>query len=137
MLTEYQIELIHREIDGENTPEASAEARELVASQPEALTLMTNLQSLDALFRDVPDREPPPMSLNPRASPRAGQVQGATQTINRWATQQWNGISNFMGELMLTKKVLLGATTAVAAIAIIGYAIVGYPPSVNDSCTIG
>ena len=29
---------------------------------------------------------------------------------------------------MLTKKVLLGATTAVAVIAIIGYAVVGYPP---------
>src|SRR5438477_2601506 len=142
MLTEYQLELIHREIDGENTPEASAEVRELVESHPEALMLMTNLQSLDALFREIPYREPPPgareaisraMSLNPRASPRAGQAQGTTQTINRWATQQWNGISNFMGELMLTKKVLLGATTAVATIAIIGYAVVGYPPSGFDA----
>ena len=38
---------------------------------------------------------------------------------------------------MLTKKVLLGATTAVATIAIIGYAIVGYPPSGFDAGTIG
>src|SRR5881397_1510633 len=133
MLTQYQQELIHGEIDGENTPEASAEVQELVASQPEAMTLMTNLQSLDALFREVPYREPPPMSLNPRPSPRAGYAKGTTQSINRWATQQWNGISNFMGELMLTKKVLLGATTAVAVIAIIGYAIVGYPPSGFDA----
>ncbi len=29
MLTRNQIELIHREIDGANTPEASAEVREL------------------------------------------------------------------------------------------------------------
>lgn len=107
MLTKYQFELIHREIDGENTPEASAEVRELVATQPEALTLMTNLQSLDSLFREVPYREPPPrvrqaiykaMSLHPRASPRAGHAQGTTQTITRWAAQQWNGVSNFMGE---------------------------------------
>ena len=44
MLTQYQLELIHREIDGENTPEASAEVRKLVAIQPEALTLLTSLQ---------------------------------------------------------------------------------------------
>ena len=87
MLTEYQVELIHREIDGENTPEASAEVRELVASQAEAMALMTSLQSLDALFREVPYREAPPMSLNPRPSPNAGYAQGTTQTINRWATR--------------------------------------------------
>ena len=144
MLTTYQIELINREIDGENTPEASAEVRELVTSQAEALALLTNLQSLDALFREVPYREPAPsvrqaidkaMSTNPRVSPR--NVQGTTQTITGWAVQQWNGISTFMGELMLTKKVLLVATTAVAAIAIIGNALVGYPPSIFDAGTIG
>jgi hypothetical protein len=82
MLTKYQLELINAEIDGENTPEASAEVRELVATQPEALTLMTNLQSLDALFREVPNREPPAgsrqaiywaMSRNKRDAQTAGQ----------------------------------------------------------------
>ena len=142
MLSQYQRELIHREIDGENTPEASAEVRELVATQPEALTLLTSLQSLDAMFREVPHREPSPalrqaiykaMSVKKTAA----QTQGVTQTITRWATQQWNGVSTFMGELMLTKKVLLVATTAVAVIAIIGNAVVGYPPSIFDAGTIG
>ena len=141
MLTKYQLELIHREIDGENTPEASAEVRELVATQPEAAAFMTNLQSLDAMFRQVPYREPPPGARHAiyRAmlSPGAGHAQGTTQTITRWAAQQWNGVSTFMGELMLTKKVLLVATTAVAVIAIIGNALVGYPPSVFDAGTIG
>ena len=146
MLTEYQIELIHREIDGENTPKGTAEVRELVATQPEAQTLMTSLQSLDALFSEVPDREPPAgsrqaiyeaMSLNPRASPRAGDAAGTMRAITQWAAQQWAGVSNFTGELMLTKKILIGATTAVAAIAIIGYAFVGYQPSVFDAGTIG
>jgi len=146
MLTPYQLELIHGEIDGENTPEASVEVRELVETQPEALALMTSLASLDALFSEVPDRDPPPrvrqeihnaMSLNSRASPRAGHAQGTTQTITRWAIQQWNSATNIMGELMLTKKVLLVATTAVAAIAIIGYAVVDYKPSVFDAGTIG
>lgn len=141
MLTKYQIELIHSEIDGENSPEASAEVRELVATQPEALALMTNLQSLDALFSQVPEREPSPgvrqAIYNAMFAPRAAQAQGTTQTITRWAVQQWNGISTFMEELMLTKKVLLVATTAVAVIAIIGNALVGYPPSIFDAGTIG
>ena len=146
MLTEYQVDLIHREVDGENNSEASAEVRMLVATQPAALTLMTGLQSLDALFREVPFREPPPrarqaiykaVSLNARESPRAGQTQGTTQAIARWAALQWNGVSNFMGELMSTKKILIGATTAVAAIAIIGYLTVGFPPSVFEAGTIG
>src|SRR5512141_1724820 len=131
MLTKYQLELIHREIDGENTPEASAEVRELVATQPEALTLMTSLQSLDALFREVPSREPPPSLRHAlyaamSANQTAGHAQGSMQTITRWAAQQWNGVSNFMEELMSTKKVLLVATTAVAVIAIIGHSLVGY-----------
>ena len=146
MLTKYQLELIHNEIDGENTAEASAEVRELVANQPEALTLMTSLQSLDALFREVPHREPPPglrqaihkaFPASQRALAQAGHTHGATQAITRWATRQWNGVSTFMGELMLTKKVLLVGTTAVAVIAIIGNALVGYPPSIFDAGTIG
>ena len=146
MLTPSQIELIHSEIDGENTPEASAEVRKLVETQPEALALMTSLQGLDAIFSQVPDRAPPPhliqrihnaMPLNSRASPKDAHAQGSTQTITGWLTQQWTGATNFMGELMSTKKILIGATTAVAAIAIIGYALVGSEPSIFDAGTIG
>ena len=142
MLTQYQLELIHREIDGENTPEASAEVRELVATQPDAAALMTSLQSLGAMFREIPHREPSPalrqaIHNSMSVKKRAAQTQGVTQAVTGWATQQWNGVSTFMGELMLTKKVLLVATTAVAVIAIIGNAVVGYPPSIFDAGTIG
>ena len=111
MLTSYQIELIHREIDGENTPEASVEVQELVKTQPEALALMTSLKSLDAMFREVPDRAPAPrvrleiqnaMSLNSRASTKPAHAQRTT--ITSWATQQWNGVSNFMEELMSSHR---------------------------------
>ena len=136
MLTEYQVELIHREVDGENTPEASDEVRKLVAAEPEAQVLLNNLQSLDALFGEVPYREAPPGLRE--AINNAMSVQGTKQqTITQWAAQQWNGVSNFMGELMSTKKILIGATTAVAAIALIGYALVGYPPSGFEGGTIG
>ncbi len=146
MLTPNQLELIHGEVDGENTPEASAEVRKLVETQPEALALMKSLRALDGLFREVPERVPSArvtqlihnaMPLNSRASPRVVQEQGATQSITGWAIKQWNGVTNLMGELMQTKKVLIGATTLVAVIAIIGYATGNYPPGVRDAGTIG
>ena len=37
MLTEYQVELIHREVDGQNTPEASAEVRQLISMVQQTL----------------------------------------------------------------------------------------------------
>src|ERR1044072_7601176 len=96
VLNQRQIELIHREIDGANTPEESAEARELVATQPQALALLSSLQSLDSLFSEVPDREPPAhlrhaiyraMPLHSTVSQSAADSQGLTQTITRWAVQ--------------------------------------------------
>ena len=146
MLTQYQQELIHREIDGVNTPEQSVEVRKLVETQPEALSLMTSLRALDALFGQVPERAPHPrvrqliherMSQSSTASLGAGRAQGMTQSITSWAAQQWSGVTNLMGEFMLTKKVLIVATTVVAGIAIIGQAVTGYPPSVFDAGTIG
>jgi len=145
-LTQYQIELIHSEVDGENTPEASAEARKLVETHPEARALMTSLQGLDSLFSQVPDRAPAPhlvqrihnaMPLNSRASSQVAQAQGSTQTVTGWLTQQWTGATNFMGELMSTKKMLIIATTAVAAIAIVGQVVTGYKPSIFDAGTVG
>jgi hypothetical protein len=146
MLTPYQVELIQCEIDGENTPEASAEVQRLVETQPEALALMTSLRSLDSMFSEIPDRAVPPhvrqaidkaVSLNSRASPKAVYAQERRQTITGWAIQQWNGVTNLMEKSMLTKRVLIGATTAVAVIAIIGYLVVDYKPTVYDAGTVG
>jgi len=131
MLTPFQIELIHGEIDGANTPNQSAEVARLVETVPEARALMTSLRSLDALFNKVPDRVPPPMSLSSMTSPRKA------QTISSGSSKQRNRISKLMEEWMSTKKVLIIATTAVAAIAIIGQLIVGYKPSAYDAGTVG
>ena len=146
MLTPQQRELLHREIDGENTPEESVEVRMLVETRPEALALMTSLRDLDALFREVPDRDPPAhlrhrihqaMSRNAGQLQAAGIERGATETITSWLVQQWQGIINLTGEIMSTKKILIVATTVVAVIAIIGQTLVGYPPSVFDAGSIG
>lgn len=144
MLTSHQIELIHREIDGENTPDESIEVRKLVVTEPEAAALMASLQNLGALFGQVPERDPSPrvrqqiqnaISLNSRASPRVEEK--TTQSIVGWAIQQWNGVTNLMEKSMLTKRVLIGVTTAVAVVAIIGYLVVDYKPSVYDAGTVG
>jgi predicted lactoylglutathione lyase len=146
MLTPYQHELIHRELDGENTPDESAEVRKLVETQPEALALMTSLEELDGMFRQLPERETPSrvkslihqaVLLNSGTAPNARRVQGAGQKVARWAVEQWSGVINLMGEFMLTKKVLIIGTTAVAVIAVIGQAVVGYQPSVFDAGTVG
>jgi hypothetical protein len=137
MLTTYQQELIHREIDGENTPEASVEVRKLVETQPEALELMTSLRSLDALFREVPDREPAPHVRQQIQNAMSLKSQRTTQSFTSWAIHQWNGVTNLMEKSMLTKRVLIGATTAVAVIAIIGYLVVDYKPTVYDAGTVG
>ena len=137
MLTEYQNELIHREIDGENSAAESAEVRKLVESNPEALALLTSLQSLDSLFGQVPERAPHPRVMQAIHQQVSQHQKVPKQSVSDWIVEQWNGVTNLMGEFMLTKKVLIVATTAVAAIAIIGQAVVGYQPSVFDAGTVG
>ncbi len=146
MLTPYQRDLIHRESDGETTPEESVEVGTLIATQPEALAFMTSLRELDALFRKVPEHAPPlgleqrihqEMESKARRSRQAGRPPGRTQSVTRWVVQWWAGVRNLTEELMQTKKVLIGAAAAVALIAVIGHFTVGYPPSFRDAGTIG
>lgn len=59
MLNRDQIELIHREIDGANTPEESAAVRSLIEENPEAKALEASLRDIAALFDSVGEREPP------------------------------------------------------------------------------
>lgn len=137
MLTPFQIELIHGEIDGANTPNQSAEVARLIKSVPEAQALMTSLRSLDALISKVPERVP---------SARVTQLIHSAMPVRSKASQsntfaqsksKRNRVSTLMEEWMSTKKVLIVATTAVAAIAIIGQLIVGYKPSAYDAGTVG
>ena len=146
VLTPHQRELIHREMDGETTPEESVQVGELVAAQPEALALMASLRELDAIFRKVPDHAPPPglrplihqaMSSTATRSRRTGRTHGNTPAVSRWIVQQWNSVRNLTEELMQTKTVLIGAAAAIAVVAVIGHFTVGYPPSVFDAGTIG
>lgn len=145
MLTQDQIELIHREIDGENSPVDSAAFRSLVEREPQARALASDLRHLAGLLDKVPDRAPPPglraaivNAIGPAA--RASPDDGARMTpraIARWFVLQWSSLTTRMEETMLTKKGLIVGTTAVAAVALVGALVVGYPPSGGEVGTIG
>lgn len=90
MLSRDQIELIHREIDGENTPEESAAFGSLIEENPEAKALEASLRDMTTLFDIVGQREPPQHlkqtildGLPQRAPARSGwqAVEGALRSI--------------------------------------------------------
>ncbi|NIM52091.1 MAG: hypothetical protein GTO22_23085 [Gemmatimonadales bacterium] len=59
MLNQDQIELIHREIDGANTPAESAAFRSLIEEDPEAKAFEADLRYVTLLLDRVEDGEPP------------------------------------------------------------------------------
>jgi len=58
-LNQDQIELIHREIDGANTPEESAACRSLLADNAEARALDADLRQVTQVFDRMGTAEPP------------------------------------------------------------------------------
>lgn len=60
MLNPDQVELLHREIDGANTPEESAAVRSLIESDAEARELEADLRHVTEIFDRVGTTEPPP-----------------------------------------------------------------------------
>jgi len=87
MLSQNQVELIHQEIDGANTPEGSAAFRSLVERDPEARALAAELRRVAELFGQVGEREAPPhlkrtildaLPQPVRASPRSTARRGGS-----------------------------------------------------------
>jgi hypothetical protein len=58
MLTQDQIDLIHHEIDGVNSPEASAAFHALVEGNPDAAALVAELRYVAAVLGQVQERAP-------------------------------------------------------------------------------
>ena len=132
MLNRDQIELIHREIDGANTPQESAAVRSLLEQDTEARALEADLRHVARLFHQVGEREPPPhlkqaiLAALPRQAPK---------------TSVWNGLGEFvkftLGGGVMNKKALIYGS-AVAAIAIVIAArVTGFPPMGGGAGTIG
>ncbi|HJQ21915.1 MAG TPA: hypothetical protein VJ867_16345 [Gemmatimonadaceae bacterium] len=148
MLSPKLIELIHREIDGENTPEASAELRSLTEHDPEARALAAELREVAALLDRVEQRAtPPPPHLRqaildavPPPAPRPqglGSLWITMQEFFRESVSSLQAVTLRMGESMMAKKALVIGSTVVAAIAIVAVVIVGYPPTGREAGTIG
>src|SRR5215471_3976112 len=112
MMTQNQVELIQREIDGANSPADSAAFRALVAVDLEAQALAAELREVTRAFERVGERAPPPRlkqrilaALPDRARP---EVQ---QRIGRWFAVHLQSTTERLEEMIMTKKaILIGAT---------------------------
>src|SRR5687767_6180889 len=145
MLRPEDIELIHREIDGENTPESSAAFRSLVDRDSEARALAADLREIAALFGKVEERPSPPhlrhaivaaLQQPVRASPESPSMWMSVQAFVRRTRFQLRSATIRVEEAMNVKKSLILGSAAVAAVAIIGLAVLGYPPTGRESGTI-
>jgi hypothetical protein len=59
MMKDRQIAAMHRELDGVNSPEETAELKTLLGSDPEARTYFENLNKLGEMLSAVPEVDPP------------------------------------------------------------------------------
>ncbi len=59
MIDQYESELIHKELDGENSPQDSARVKVLVESNPEAGALFEELEQLGRVLHQSHDVDPP------------------------------------------------------------------------------
>src|SRR5690349_18822815 len=137
MLTRDQVELIQQEIDGANTPAASAALRSLLEQDPEARAMAAELRRVAGLFAQVAEREPPPrlkraildaLSQPARASPGA---------LRRWAAQTLRLVTKPVEEAIMTKKALFIGSAAAAVVIVAVGLVTGFPPIGRDAGTIG
>src|SRR5947209_5330979 len=136
MLTQDQIELIHQEIDGANTPEQRAAFLSLVEQHPEARALAAELRAVALAFDRMGMREPPPrlqQAILACLPPPEGLRATWWDTIH----DVWRRGTLFGGH-MTRKAIIIGGTAAAAAVVILVAGIVtGFPPVFNHSGTIG
>ena len=124
MVNRKQIELIHQEIDGANTPEASAAFRSLMEKDPEARALAAELRQGAGLFDEVGAREPPPQLRRAILDALPQPAGAAPGTATAWMTLRaimGRAIGSVrlgterLEEALMTKKTMLigGAAAAI------------------------
>jgi hypothetical protein len=144
MLTREQIELIHRVIDGESTPEERVACLSLIDQNPEARTLAEGVHELGLVLSKVKDQAPPAHlrhtildALPARASPAAPSLWMVARSFVPRFLLEFSFPTFRMEESMASKRGILVGTTAVAAVAIIAAGVMGYPPANGVFGTIG
>ena len=146
MLRPEEIELVHREIDGESTPHDRVAFQALVARQPEARALAAELRELAALLGRVEQRDPPP-GLRPavlealrqrsRSVPETASTGDAVHALVQRFVLQLRSATIRMEHLMITKRTLVLGSTLVAAVAVVAAVLTGYPPTGREAGTMG
>src|SRR6266511_5019865 len=136
MLHRDQIELIHREIDGANTPDESAAFRSLIQENPEARALEAELRLMTAHFERWEEREPPPHLKRTILDALPPPARASPHPIVRWTVSQLRLVPALM-EAMMTRKALLIGSTAMAAVIVVAALVTGFPPIGGEAGTIG
>src|SRR5262245_34349289 len=124
MLNADQIELIHREIDGANTPEQSVAFGALLQAQPEARALAAELRQLTQLLDGVAEREPSPRL---KRAILAGLPRPGISRSIRWSVARLRLGTKRM-EAIMTKKAMLIGSAAVATVVVVASLVTGFPP---------
>src|SRR5690348_7477551 len=90
MLTRDHVELIQQEIDGANTPEASAALRSLLEQNPEARAYAAALRRVSGALARVGERPSPPSLRQSILEALPQPARPSPRGIVAWAGQQLN-----------------------------------------------
>ena len=136
MLKRDQIELIHREIDGANTPEESAAFRWLMEGHPEARVLAAEMRQVTRLLDGVGEREPPPHLRRAILEALPTPARASPNPIARWTGSQLRLITTLMEEFM-TRKTMIYGGAALAIVIVIVSVVTDFPPLGGAAGTMG
>src|SRR5690349_23709322 len=118
MLTREQMELIQQEIDGANSPMASAALRSLLDQNPEARALAAELRRVAALFAQVSERVPSPHLKHAILDGLPQPARASPGGILRRAGQQLRFITEQLERAIMTKRAMLIGSAAVAVLIV-------------------
>ena len=138
MLNRDQIELIHREIDGANSPEESAAVRSLMGQYPEARALAAELRHVTRLLDGVGEREPPPHLKRAILEALPQPARAVTpRAIVRWFVSQLSLVTARMEDVFMARKTMIYGGAALAIVVVAASLVTGVPPTGGGAGTIG
>ena len=139
MLKSEEIELVHGEVDGTNTPAETAAAKALMEREPEAAALAADLRQMSALLDQVGDQAPSPqlraaiLASVPMRAPAAERPAALLPRLRAYVQDT----ARHLNAATPAKKLRLVGMAAVAIVVIVGGSLVDFAPSGAEVGTIG
>jgi len=139
MLTSDEIELVHGEVDGTNTPAETTAAKALMEREPEAAALAADLRQMSALLDQVGDQAPSPqlraaiLASVPMRAPAAERPAALLPRLRAYVQDT----ARHLNAATPAKKLRLVGMAAVAIVVIVGGSLVDFAPSGAEVGTIG